>query len=383
MTENMTEQYKKNQQQEQPEQEPSRELQPQERKVLEKQASRFLKRLQLPTPVMEEFQRLKTFILFEKKKETAGTLLAVTSAWPKEGVSYVSFHSAISLARGLENSVLLVDANFRKPSLHTIFNNSNTVGLSDILRGSIEPYKVIKPSYMPYLSFLPFRRAADRSGAIFPHGPVPTVSRVVEEEVRFRHLRHAFTVEVRRQPGDRCEGGRNTPRRARPTKPRSRSSSTPRRRSKNTAERFSASSSTAAGSSSPNFSTSGCNLQRLCCLFPSTNAVQPPAHRPVIIGRGLKRFKLSCLPFFLCPLKERGLFHRRHGRKTLRKTRVLPRASPPNPFQKQLLKQAGSRRSEGILQRSSRRLEARGGLPSVFMAITPILRLTRMGRTCF
>ncbi len=151
----MTEQYKKNQQQEQPEPEPSRELQPQERKVLEKQASRFLKRLQLPTPVMEEFQRLKNFILFEKKKEKAGTLLAVTSAWPKEGVSYVSFHSAISLARGLENSVLLVDANFRKPSLHTIFNNSNTVGLSDILRGSIEPYKVIKPSYMPYLSFLP------------------------------------------------------------------------------------------------------------------------------------------------------------------------------------------------------------------------------------
>jgi len=133
----------------------TRELQRQERKIIEKQASRFLKKLQLPTPVLEEFQRLKNYILYENKQGKTGNLMAVTSAWPKEGVSYVSFHSAVSLARGLENSVLLIDANFRNPSLHKVFDNPNTLGFSDLLRGNFEPYKAIKPTYMPYLSFLP------------------------------------------------------------------------------------------------------------------------------------------------------------------------------------------------------------------------------------
>lgn len=133
----------------------TRELQRQERKVIERQASRFLKKLQLPSPALEEFQRLKNYILYENRKGKTGSLLAVTSAWPKEGVSYVSFHTAVSLAKGLENSVLLIDANFRNPSLHKVFDNPNTLGFSDLLRGNFEPHKAIRPTYMPYLSFLP------------------------------------------------------------------------------------------------------------------------------------------------------------------------------------------------------------------------------------
>jgi len=135
--------------------ETTRELQKQERRELEHQAARFLKRLQLPVRVLDEFQRLKNFLLYEREKGKAGSVLAITSAWPGEGVSFVAFHTAVSLAKGLENSVLLVDANFKRPVLHKLFNNPNTVGLSDILSTGIEIHRAIRPTYMPYLAFLP------------------------------------------------------------------------------------------------------------------------------------------------------------------------------------------------------------------------------------
>ena len=68
---------------------------------------------------------------------------------------FVSFHTAVSLAKGLENSVLLVDANFKRPLLHKLFNNPNTVGLSDILSAGVDIHRAIRPTYMPYLAFLP------------------------------------------------------------------------------------------------------------------------------------------------------------------------------------------------------------------------------------
>ncbi len=136
-------------------QETTRELQRQERRDLERQASRFLKRLQLPGRLLDEFQRLKNYLIYERRKGESCNVLAVTSAWPGEGVSFVAFHTAVSLAKGLENSVLLVDANFRKPSLHRIFGHDNRVGLSDVLSGSVDIHAAIRPSYMPYLAFLP------------------------------------------------------------------------------------------------------------------------------------------------------------------------------------------------------------------------------------
>jgi len=132
-----------------------RELQRQERRELEQQAARFLKRLHLPLRVLDEFQRLKNFLILERKDAKSGTCLAFTSARPGEGVSFVTFHTAVSLAKGLEHTVLLVDANFKRPVLHKLFNNPNTVGLSDVLSAGVDTHRAIRPTYMPFLAFMP------------------------------------------------------------------------------------------------------------------------------------------------------------------------------------------------------------------------------------
>jgi len=66
----------------------------------------------------------------------------LTSPAPGEGKSLTSTNLAVCLARrGFP--VLLVDADLRRPVLHKIFQLSNELGLSDILKAGLEPGKAI------------------------------------------------------------------------------------------------------------------------------------------------------------------------------------------------------------------------------------------------
>lgn len=62
--------------------------------------------------------------------------LMVTSALPGEGKSTLALGLAISASR-LDQRVLLIDADLRKPSLHEVFNLNNDQGLSTLLTGDI------------------------------------------------------------------------------------------------------------------------------------------------------------------------------------------------------------------------------------------------------
>jgi uncharacterized protein involved in exopolysaccharide biosynthesis/Mrp family chromosome partitioning ATPase len=82
----------------------------------------------------EAFRRLRTNLQFLGLGTSMRSLL-VTSSLPAEGKSLIASNLAISIAQmGLK--ILLVDADFRKPSLHQYFNQENSRGLLDLLRVS-------------------------------------------------------------------------------------------------------------------------------------------------------------------------------------------------------------------------------------------------------
>jgi len=83
--------------------------------------------------VAESIRALRTRILFPASGKPPRTIL-VTSASPGEGKSFICANLGISLAQGVDNYCLLVDCDLRKPMQHTLFGQSNTVGLSDYLR---------------------------------------------------------------------------------------------------------------------------------------------------------------------------------------------------------------------------------------------------------
>jgi capsular exopolysaccharide synthesis family protein len=104
------------------------------------------------TPAMDAFQvlqaNLKLFNATESKR-----VFAVTSSVAQEGKSSVSANLAVAIAQ-VGHSVLLIDADMRRPRQHQIWSLPNALGLSDVLTGKIQLQHAIQ-EVNPNLSVLP------------------------------------------------------------------------------------------------------------------------------------------------------------------------------------------------------------------------------------
>jgi len=85
-----------------------------------------------PSMLAESFQNALTSILFSAHHGERPRMMAVTSAGPSEGKSTVVSNLAIALAQ-INQRVLIVDADMRRPRVHQIFGVSNEIGLSTLL----------------------------------------------------------------------------------------------------------------------------------------------------------------------------------------------------------------------------------------------------------
>jgi non-specific protein-tyrosine kinase len=92
------------------------------------------------SPAAEAYRTLRTNIDFFSLDRPIHTLL-VTSVAPNENKSITVANLAISLAQG-DKKTILVDADVRRPALHTLFGLNNDKGLTSIFidaKGPIEP----------------------------------------------------------------------------------------------------------------------------------------------------------------------------------------------------------------------------------------------------
>ncbi|MDE2573452.1 MAG: polysaccharide biosynthesis tyrosine autokinase [bacterium] len=87
----------------------------------------------LRSMTLEAFLHLCTALRLGAKD--APRTLAVTSPTKGDGKSTIAFYLANVLA-GVQPKILLIDADLRRPTLHTRINDSNDVGLGEILRGT-------------------------------------------------------------------------------------------------------------------------------------------------------------------------------------------------------------------------------------------------------
>lgn len=83
------------------------------------------------SPVKEAYKSLRTNLLFSSIDRDIKTIV-VTSAVPNEGKSRTAANLAVVLAEA-GHPTLLVDADFRRPSLHRIFGRVRNIGLSNLI----------------------------------------------------------------------------------------------------------------------------------------------------------------------------------------------------------------------------------------------------------
>ena len=90
----------------------------------------------------EQFRMLKSHLLFPVSGTPPRSLM-VTSALPGEGKSFVSANLAISIAQNINEYVLLVDCDLRRPTIQRNFGIGDTPGLSDYLSENISLSSVL------------------------------------------------------------------------------------------------------------------------------------------------------------------------------------------------------------------------------------------------
>jgi len=102
----------------------------------------------------ETFKVLRGQILFPRDRKVPRCML-VTSTFPAEGKTYVASNLATTLAMSIDEYVLAIDADLRRPRLHRMFGYSKVRGLHDYLVGNARLEELIIKSSIDKLSVLP------------------------------------------------------------------------------------------------------------------------------------------------------------------------------------------------------------------------------------
>ncbi len=105
-------------------------------------------------PIAEEYKKLKSMILqMTKRKENCNTIM-VTSAESGEGKSLTAINLALVLAQEYNHTVLLIDADLRRPSLEGYLGLKPALGLTDCLVDGIDVSQALIKAGTQKLSFL-------------------------------------------------------------------------------------------------------------------------------------------------------------------------------------------------------------------------------------
>jgi receptor protein-tyrosine kinase len=111
-------------------------------------------------PTVEELRAVRTQLLMRWFSPDAGRrTLAITSAVPREGRSFIAANLAVVFSQ-LGQRTLLLDADFRSPRQQSIFNIPDRFGLSSALSGRADLSVALPVSGLTGLS-------------VMPAGPVP------------------------------------------------------------------------------------------------------------------------------------------------------------------------------------------------------------------
>jgi len=102
----------------------------------------------------EAYRSLRNSLLLSSIDRPARTVV-VTSSLPGEGKSSTTANYSVVMAqKGVR--VLIIDADLRRPTMHTFFGTTNKVGLSEAIMGDGSNAQIVVPiPELPNLSFLP------------------------------------------------------------------------------------------------------------------------------------------------------------------------------------------------------------------------------------
>jgi len=123
------------------------------------------------------YKMLRTQVL-QRMNSRGWNALAITSPAPDDGKTLTSINLSISLARELNQTVLLVDMNLRNPSVHKRFGLSPEKGIGDYLLGHAQMSDVMINPGIERLVIMPGRTSLENSSEVLSS---PAMGSLVQE----------------------------------------------------------------------------------------------------------------------------------------------------------------------------------------------------------
>jgi len=110
------------------------------------------------SPISEQYRTIRTNILYSSVDEEIRSIM-VTSSGPGEGKSTTTANLAVVFAQQ-GKTVLLVDADLRKPTVHYTFKLTNTTGLTSVLTNQLGVMEAVS-------------KTDETNLFVLPSGPIP------------------------------------------------------------------------------------------------------------------------------------------------------------------------------------------------------------------
>ncbi len=117
------------------------------------------------TSIAEQYKKLRVNILKSTEKEFLNTLL-ITSPEIGEGKTLTAINLAVTMAKEIDYTVLLVDADLKHPAIHKYLGLEVKYGLSDYLMGKVKISDVMIKTGIGKLIFLPAGSPTDNSSEL-------------------------------------------------------------------------------------------------------------------------------------------------------------------------------------------------------------------------
>jgi capsular exopolysaccharide synthesis family protein len=107
----------------------------------------------VPPDFSESFRSLRTNVIFSSAEDGLRSLV-ITSAAPSEGKTMVATNLAVGLAQ-TGKRVLVIDADMRRPRVHSVFEKPKQPGLSNVLVGTAKLSDAVHTTTVPGLWLVP------------------------------------------------------------------------------------------------------------------------------------------------------------------------------------------------------------------------------------
>ena len=128
-------------------------------------------------PRSTPFRMLRAQIMQQFREHNWNTL-AITGATQNAGKSFIAANLAVSVALELNQTVLLVDLDLRKPSIHKYFGFEPEYGLLDYMQNGVPIKNILVNPGIERLVILPGKGSTDEASEIISS---PKMIRLIEE----------------------------------------------------------------------------------------------------------------------------------------------------------------------------------------------------------